>query len=71
MQGSKQEFDLTVRKLLTEIEEEENKHQARQNELNNEIQEYQDEIKSLIHFQEVNGEKYYIKFSWLQIVTNF
>merc|ERR1712130_360669 len=56
LEGSKQEFDLTVRKLLTEIEEEENKHQARQNELNNEIQEYQDEIKSLIHFQEIREE---------------
>jgi len=53
LEGSKQEFDLTIRKLLSDIEEETNAHKERQGQLNAEITSYKDEIKSLIHFQEV------------------
>ena len=53
LEGSKQEFDLTVRKYLTEIEDEENDHQEKQRVLNQEISQYNDEIKSLLHFREV------------------
>lgn len=53
LEGSKQEFDLTVRKYLTEIEDEENDHQEKQRILNHEISQYSDEIKSLLHFREV------------------
>lgn len=53
LEGSKQEFDLTIRKLLTEIEEESNAHKDKQEQLNAEIASYKDEITSLIHFQEV------------------
>ena len=53
LEGSKQEFDLTVRKYLTEIEDEENDQQEKQRVLNQEISQYNDEIKSLLHFREV------------------
>jgi len=56
LEGSKQEFDLTVRKYLTEIEDEENDHQEKQRVLNQEISQYNDEIKSLLHFREVREE---------------